>query len=398
MQDTHDENPTVGMVKWGLRHYGWVIALCVLAFGLILPNLLTARAVDFEAQAQVGPAEKLRLPNLDALPNLGTEAFSNGAVADAVRESFDPMLDDSVEVIPQRTELIAGQDNIVFTIIGRGDDAEQARGAANAAAAAFTSELNKYTETVGAFSIKKLATNAEQPPPIVGGLSAYLLSALAGLVVGGAIVVALLSWRRPVVAVTTVEAVTGAPAFANLHLGPTAERMDGLPRLVERLRADGSPLVYLAGPPASAPERSRLATHLSSIMRRVRTVKAPPPVPGTNGGFPPGGTAWSDLAPVIVSDPTVVDLATRPSGSLTLLVVRAGSPRSAVRKAAQNYLDGGRVGVVLLQRGSARSRRPVHPTESREAGPQTDETWSPVATERRNATAAASSDDAGKTE
>ncbi|MBA3233908.1 MAG: hypothetical protein H0T17_08185, partial [Propionibacteriales bacterium] len=118
-------------LMWGLRKYAWIVIVFVVGIGVLVP-LAQSRADDvYEARAYVGPSGAIVLQNLDVLPRLGENVFSNGAVADTVRRSLG--LSGSAAVVPERVELVTAQDNIVFTVIGRGDNPGEAKDVANLA-------------------------------------------------------------------------------------------------------------------------------------------------------------------------------------------------------------------------------------------------------------------------
>ncbi len=110
---------------WGLRKYAWVVVLLTVLVGVLVLFLLSRGTDNYQAQAQVSPLETLKLPNLDPLPRLGDSVFNNGAIADAIRT--DQKLPRSASVIPSQVELIAAQDNLIFTVIGHNADPQTAQ-------------------------------------------------------------------------------------------------------------------------------------------------------------------------------------------------------------------------------------------------------------------------------
>ena len=43
------------VLGWGLRRYAWLIALFVVALGVVVPGLIGQRGEEYQAKAQVGP-------------------------------------------------------------------------------------------------------------------------------------------------------------------------------------------------------------------------------------------------------------------------------------------------------------------------------------------------------
>lgn len=384
--------------RWGLRRYAWVVALFMVATGVLAPFLLNRGPDVYEARAQVGPTGALDLPNLDPLPRLGDSVFNNGAVADAVRQSEG--LTPSAAVVPQRVELIAAQDNIIFTVVGRGRDPESARDLANLAAAAFTLELNKYSKVtssnrqpaVGEFAIQRAAETSARPVPRLGsGRLSIGIGVVAGAIGGIGAVALLLVWRRPVVDMTSAEKVTGTPVLGRVRLvgaQETAHDVRGIAPLCRRLLADASGLVLLVGTARTGYERHQLLPAMTRVLSRVRRVRVVPGgelptarrlAPRQEGRF--GGDALAEADFVIVDGPTPSELATRPDASLTLLIVEEGVALASLLRNAEQYLDGGPAGLVLVRRvGWYRRMR----SRSRRLRSEVDSTGTPPAAYSRD--------------
>jgi hypothetical protein len=340
-----------GVLGWGLRRYGWVVALFVIGFGLLVPTALERVPAQYEAQAQVGPAQALTLQKLDALPRVGDTVFNNGTVAAAVRTSFVPPLPPSTDVIPGRVELIAAQDNIVFTVVGRGPTPESAQRIANIAAASFANEINKYSRTIGSFAVQQLARRPGQPVDRPSGVLTLALGVLAGLTAGVGAVAFLLVWRRPVIDVATAEDASDAAVFGRVLLGTSRDFTRGLPHLCRRVLSGSADTLLLAGPRSTRRERRLLAEILTDTLAPTRDVErwhGEADLSG-NGEVPTAGRPHRDRL-VIVDDPTQDQLVNRPESSLTLLIVREGISQSALRRQVERYLDGGAEGVVLVRR------------------------------------------------
>lgn len=327
----------LGVLGWGLRKYAWIVAVCVLALGVLVPWLLSRSPVQYDAQAQVGPTDPLRFSNLDPLPRLGESVFTNGAVAATIRRSVQPPMPAATPVIPNRVELVTSQDNVVFVVVGHGSTPATAARFANLAATSFTAELNKYARSVGSFAVQKLATKPALPTDTFGGRLAETIGVVAGLVAGIGLVILVLAMTRPVLSAQDALEATGAQGFGRLRLARSGRGVRGLPQLIRRLRAHPADTVLVVGPRRSRADRRMLENDLTQILG-------------------PGG-------PAIVDGATPAQIATRPESSLVLLVVREGIGYGTLRRLAEQYLDGGESGVLLVHgHGGLPWRRRLAPT------------------------------------
>ena len=370
----------LGALGWGVKKYAWLVATFALAVGVILPIMLNRAADVYEARAQVGPLGELSLPNLDPLPRIGESVFNNGSVASAVRD--DQQLADTDRVIPSRVDLVASLDNIVFIVIGRDADAELAQRIAEIAASTFVDEMNKYAESVGVFEIQQPASLPAEPLPRSGGPVVIGLGVLAGLAAGLGAVVLLLLWRRPVVASAAASDATGVPVLAKLRLGRSgggAREVVGIAPLCRRLLASQSDLILVASNAKAVHERHEVATAMGAIMATAREVAVLPwgerlphvralPVHETETAVGEDvATAWVSDRPrrsrraigpesadrprlVIVDGPTPEEIATRSDTSMMVLIVQRGISLSSLQASADQYLDGGPSGLVLVER------------------------------------------------
>lgn len=355
-----------GALTWGLRKYVWLVALAVFAIGVLVPFALSRSAPVYEAEAILAPNQQLAIPNVDVLPKFGESVFDSGAVADSVREAFG--LTATTAVIPERVELVAEQDNVAFTIIGRSSDPVAAADLANIAASSFQLELNQTSDAVGYYIVlSKAQPPIAAEPQLAGGTTALLFGALGGLLVGLALVALLVVLRRPVLDPETAQEVTGAPALGRVTIprgrGLVEERdAHGVARLCRHLLAGSASIILLVSPRGSVRLRHRLTPVLVTLLGRGRRVLA------SRGGEQDPTTQWgglgahrggrklrsgpgvrkSDLA--LVDGPTTDERISRPDYSLLLLVVPEGIGINALRKAADEYLDGGPVGVVLVRK------------------------------------------------
>jgi hypothetical protein len=339
---------TASRLSWGLRRYLWFVALAVVALAIAVPAAVDRKPERYDAAAQVGPSEALKLTSLNALPQLGETVFGNGAVAQAVRAAGDVPANDAI--VPGYVELGVAQDNIIFTVIGHGDTAQTAADLANIAAVAFTRELNTYAASVGTFALQRPATPPTSPLPKLGKPPAVMAGAGLGLALGVAGIVLWLAWRRPVIDVTTAELTTGSPVLGR----PTFCRgriTTGLPQLCRRLLVANVETLLLVGSRSTRHDRSVLARELTRMAANV----------------------GADLR--IVAEPTEFDLAHGTASTKTALVAHEGIPLVRLRQHAELLLDAGSSGVILARRAGwistvraalrERGRSPATPTDSR---------------------------------
>jgi hypothetical protein len=346
--DTRHESDAFSALGWGLRRYWWVVLDAVLVLGVLLPGVLLNLATpEYESQAQVGPVSALQLPNVDILPRTATEVFGNGAVAKSVSDHLDSPFK---PVVPKTVELVAAQDSVVMTIIGRGSSAQDAKEAANTAAGSFIDELNKSSAALGTFGLHQAAAEGVEQPSL-RGVPLVAAGLAAGLVAGVGIVAAILAWRRPVLGAATAERVAGAPVVASVQLDPGRDEIQGLPRLCHHLLHDAAPVIFLTGPRLAREDRHRLATELRSVLAGPRSVTVLAGSHQSFWGLPPEKQGGPDADLLIVDGPTQAELMLRPPESLTLMVVPEGIPTNILQREAEYHLDGGRSGIVVVRHG-----------------------------------------------
>lgn len=357
-----------GLLAWGLRKYAWLVALFVIALGVIVPVSLERAPDQYEATAQVGPVKPLKVANLDVLPRMATDVFKSIPEAPEVKRAAG-----SQELGAEQVELVAAQDNIIFTVIGRGDSPAAARDLANVAAATFAEELNVYSQPVGSFSVNRLATAPTEPIPRVAGNMAWAIGIGAGLLAGLGTVVLLLLLRRPVIDVATVSHVTGVPVLGRITPGRRGEGFTGMTQVCHRILSQPTGMLLMVGAPDTRRARRDLTSELASWLNRVRRViplgsREPVDRYGSASLSLPG---YPDVL-FILDDASPVEVATRPELSLTLLVLREGISSPELQEQVQQYLDGGNCAVVLVRPGSRLSRlrrrrgsRPVRPPRFR---------------------------------
>lgn len=340
------------VLAWGIRRYAWLIALFVIALGIIVPSLIQRAPEQYQASAQVGPTQALRLPNVDVLPRMGTDVFRSVPDNPDVKKAAG----ESQALGADQLELVAAQDNIIFTVVARSTSPEVAADVANVAAARFVQGLNVYSQPVGSFSVTRVATKPTEPLPRLQGPLAWAIGIAAGLVVGLAAVLLLLMLRRPVIDATTAREVVGrgTPVLGRVTLGRRGAATTGMTQLCHRILSHPTRLLLIVGPPDSVRERHELGGELASWLSRVRRVV----YTRSREGVDPYGSASLAAASasedqlIVLEDASPVEVATRPERSLTLLVVHEGISTASLREQAQQYLDGGNVAVLLLRRES----------------------------------------------
>lgn len=348
-----NEGDMLGTLLWGLRRFFLLVVVCVIALGAFVPWVVSQKPVQYDAQAQVGPVGALQLNNLDSLPRLGDTVFNNGAVATAIRESTVPPLPGSRPVIPNLAELITAQDNPVFVIVGHGSAPESAKRVADAAAARFATELNKYSKAVGSFAVQRFAVAPASPVTPEMGRLPVLIGAVSGLVVGVGLVALLLVIRRPVVTAPVAARATGVPVIARLS-GLGRKDVRGLARLCRSLRSHEARVIYLTGTPRTTRTREVLVRNLSRALGPVR------PVVWVNGSDAIADPLLHErISPyaeeegpalVVVNEPSPAQLVARSDSSLLLMVVPEGVREGALRAQSEWLLDGGDAAVVLMGR------------------------------------------------
>jgi len=368
----------LAVLGWGVRHYAWILLVGVCAFGVLVPYYLQRAPESFEAQAQVGPAEPLNLQNIDPLPRLGDSLFRNGSVAEAVRQSFDPPLPRSEDVIPQRVDLVTAQDNVVLTVVGRGSTPELAAGLANVAAKTLVVELNRYQGAVGSFTIQRRAEPPGRPVARIGEPQAVGIGVLAGLTIALGCIGLLLIRRRPVLSVGSAESATGALVLGRVWLGRSPQEARGLPQLCHTILAFDCEELLLSGTRDTRRVRRELRRLLANVLAGRRDVITSQQAdvkrsrPRQPGGRPSG---IPEL--VVITDASQSQLVTRTEQSVAMLVVREGISRASLVRQVEQYLDGGAAGILLV-RGARWSPRSLVRSRRAKPRPSTAEAWPAV--------------------
>jgi capsular polysaccharide biosynthesis protein len=356
----------LGVLRWGLIRYSWILAACLLVGAALAPLVALNSGGVAEARALV-VAGRIEV-DLSAIPRYGEAVFNNGAVEEAVATEFGA--GEVGEIIPDRVSLVAEQDSIVFGVLGRDPDPQTAADIANAAAATFTDALNSAGAGVGTFEVQTEAQVPPEPQPSLGTVYAIPVGIVAGLVLGLAVICVLLVLRRPVIEAQDAEDLTGIPALGTVAVPRTArgrfarpEEFDGLVPVCRRLLTLPTPTVVLVSRRRDEEMRMHLAVGLVGILRlagRIQFVG-----PRRLGGDDEGGTGQAAAgrtaesgAPrlTVVDGGDLISLVQPPESTATVLVVREGISSSALRSAVVEHLGGSAEARLLLVRRGQRTR------------------------------------------
>jgi hypothetical protein len=379
-----------GAMGWALRKYAWLVVALIVGLGVLVPFLLNRGPAMYEAQAQVGPIDKVLLQPLDPLPRIGDSVFNNGAVANEVRSTLN--LPPSAAVSPKYVELVAAQDNLVFTVLGHDKNAATAQKLANLAAATFTVELNKYSKSVGQFQVQHGAPLPTKPAAKLGGGNlAIAMGLAAGLVAGLAAVALLLVWRRPILDAASAEEATNAPVYGQVRLPRGGSEVEahavrGLAPLCRRVLANSYDTVLLVSLPTATTQLRQLGTAMSRLLSRVQratpsaggggqylTAASPNgALTGAEGASANGVPSRRSINLRIAAEDSLEQVATLPDAALTLLVVPEGTPLRTLREAAGEYFTGGAGGLVIVSEEGRRFGRSSRKPSRRRAQPASE--------------------------
>ena len=352
-----------GRLMWSLQRYAWVVLACVLACAAG-PLVLTSGSATYQAETLV-LAEALAV-NDKVLPSLAERVFANGAVAAAVAE--DESVDgEASELVPGRLSVVAGEDSIVLTVQARDPDPETAARLANLAAEAFVEELNRSGAGVGRFGLHQEAAVPTEPVREISPLLWAAAGALAGLLLGVGIVALIATIRRPVVTAEDVVGAAGVPLLGTVHLplgrrtgypGPLGIR--GIATVTRWLATvPGGRLLVISSPTAAA-VRQRIYVMAAVALSTVRPVRFEADkalVEAIEGhcadlrsaGRPvqPAGEGTDAL--VLVDGGSPLELVDPAATSVSVVAVAPrGTPRRRLTALAADYVDGGLVGVVMV--------------------------------------------------
>jgi capsular polysaccharide biosynthesis protein len=364
----------VGMLRWGLRRYRLVFLVCLLLGGALGPLAALQRNVPVEAEALV-VAQRLDM-DLTALPRYGQAVFNNGEVTRAITAQLGSDAG-YADVIPDRVQLVAEQDNIIFRVLGRDTDPKTAADIANTAAKTFVNTLNGPGAGVGTFTLQSPATAPAARADAPDALLAIPIGLGAWILLGLAVVCVLLVARRPVVDPVDAEEATGVPALGSVVVPRTPkgsvarpEDLAGLAPVCRRLLALPTPIVVLVSKPRDERVRQQLSMALADVLQRVRHLRfvgppelrelvGEPEAPSRpQGARPVEGDTPSSLTLVDSNEP--LDRVQPPESTATVLVVWEGIGSAALRAAVTEHLGGSaEARLLMVKRGGKVSGQPV---------------------------------------
>ena len=362
----------VGMLRWGLRRYRLVFLVCLLLGGTLGPLAALQRNVPVEAEALV-VAQRLDM-DLTALPRYGQAVFNNGEVTRAItaRLGSDGSYDD---VIPDRVQLVAEQDSIIFRVLGRDTDPKTAADIANTAAETFVDTLNEPGAGVGTFALQSAAMAPAARADTPDALLAIPVGIGAGILLGLAVVCVLLVARRPVVDPVDAEEATGVPALGSVIVPRTSkgriarpEELAGLAPVCRRLLALSTPIVVLVSRPRDERVRQQLSVALANVLQRVRHVRfvGPSHLREMVGEAEapqdarPASEADTPSSLTLVDSNEPLDLVQPPESTATVLVVWEGIGGAALRAAVTEHLGGSaEARLLMVKRGRKVPGQPV---------------------------------------
>jgi capsular polysaccharide biosynthesis protein len=350
-------------LAWSLRNYAWLVALCAVALGVLLPVLKEMQPVSYEARALV-VTDQLQV-SAAALPRFGDSVFRSGAVARAVSRELGGNAD---KMIPDRLDVVAPQDSVVFQVIGRDEDPVVASRLANSAAKAFLVELNKPGSGVGTFSLQDEAGIPMSQTVTGPGLAVSAATGvIAGAVLGFGLVLLVTVLRRPVIGSDEVEPVLGVPVLGSVLLPrsrasefPGPRGVPGIASVTRWLVDPPAPRIFITSSRRAEASRQRISVMLATALSQFR------PVGLQGAGYlseameghlahtprPLASESRRAARELLVVDGTDPLESIDPAGgsTVTILVVREGTPRHTLRAMAAEYLHDELLGVVIFRR------------------------------------------------
>jgi len=376
---TKSGGDAVGRLGWGLRrHAGLVVAL----LGLIV--------VVAAASTRPGPkryratvlvvAKKLEL-RPEQFPRFGEAVFATGAVAQDTAD-HDGLDLTPEQLIPGRVSMQPIQDTIAYRVNAVDRSATNAAGLANAAAAAFVSQLNKAGDGVGVFYVQDFARVPTKPiPPTRTMPTAVVMGLVAGAALSLGIVSLLLIVRDPVTSAEDAAATIGAPVVSVLKMPsfpatrvPAPRDVGGLAVTVRRLFPLEEKTCVLMSCEGAERPRSKVALLLAGVAAQADEVCV---ITSTDRPTERLYRRWAgrsrvrwnpvelpDDAVVIIDGPSLGGDYDTPDMSAMfgtqVLVVQEGVPRRVLDQAGEQILPGDLKGLlfVVKRRRRLRRRRP----------------------------------------
>jgi capsular polysaccharide biosynthesis protein len=366
-------------LRWGVRHYAWLILACTAVIGVLVPVHELNRKPVFSSDALV-VATDLRM-DLKALPRYGAAIFDDGQVAQRLKAEFGDD-GDPEDVVPKLASVLTEQDSNVMHVTGHASDARTAALRANVAAAVFVDELNRPGSGVGRFAVQSTASApVERDEPIRAAPYAVSVGLAAGVIFGLGVVTLLVVLRRPIVDAASAGRIGGMPLLGTIVLPvqrhksrtPPIQQIRGLMPVCRRLLNWDVATVLLVSARRSRSTRRRVALAIAFGLARVRRVHlradeqwVDPVTPSGEPGDPTAADARPDKSAItVVDDVDPVDLLSVGPNVTVLLVVREGIGSGRLR-ALVSELEGAPAGLVLVRRRlrPRRRERPARPSKA----------------------------------
>jgi hypothetical protein len=360
-----------------------MVVACVLAFAAT-PLIVAPAVPTYQAEALV--VARVLVEDVRVLPRLGAAVFTAGAVEERV--SADPALSlGTGELIPDRLSLLAAEDSVVLVVQGRDPDPATSARLANLGAAALVDELNRGGAGVGEFTLQAPASVPGAPLGTTDPPLRAALGALAGAVLGVALVALVAAVRRPVVTAHDVEGAVGVPLLGRLRLsgkssGPYPERLEarGVVTVARWLARVPAGRLLMISPRSAVGLRQRVYVLVAIALQRVRPVLLeahPELIDATSqhaisqhatGRHTQHGPAAGEL--VLVDGGSSVEIVDPATTRLSVVVVvPRGIPRRRLRAVAADFMGGELIGVILVEGGAGLRRTVTRPAPAPASAP-----------------------------
>lgn len=360
-----------------LRRYGWIVAVAVVATlsaAMFVSPQRPARQTEYEAVAVVVATNLAIRP--EGLPRFAQAIFDTGTVAERGRLIGDVPYP-AAELARDHVRLEPIENAIAMRVVGSDPDAVLATTIANSIASAFVDELNKAGPGVGTFAVQDVARQPTKPVDVSQIPVLLLVAVVSGLLLGLGAAGLMGAVRHPVLTAQEAGAAVGVQVVANLDLRPRRSQgavPAGIATVARAVFPNGcglGALVSTSGGESVCTEvaiRTGRALAVGGATYLVSSAASMPEAEVATliltPSLPPDDTA--SAAPVLVDQPTEIDLLHLvPAGARILVVVVAGTRAAAVARVADNFLPGEIHGVVFVRAPSALFQRLSFRAEAR---------------------------------
>jgi len=339
---------------------------------LLLPVLTAFDTPTYQAQSIV-VGQQLLLES-SALPRFGEAVFHGDSMASSLSAAVGAPVG-APSLIPARVDLVTAEDSILFVVLGRSANPEDAARLADTGASTFVAELNRAGSGVGAFAVLSLANvptqlTGEGPPVLLMGA----LGAAAGAVLALGLIALIAAVRRPMLQSADVERALGVPVLGTVLVPSTSvnrlpdpHEVVGISAVARALMDAPYRTVVLASAPPAVAIRQRLLVLLARTLSPLRHVVVHGPAQlsdavqvGLDMNVPIGLAATSqpdfrDELDLVDGDVPLDLLAAPPRAMAVLLVVQHGAAAWQIRRMAEDHLTSEIFGAVIVeQRGVLR--------------------------------------------